>query len=317
MKINLTEQSIFNAIKKAFLNEKRAVNDHILEYTIAPGKDEDGEIDSWYLNFYVSPELFKRMKSLVAAVKTPRGFQHFVKYPKGDEELSDGKNQIALLLINPEKMIDDEGKIVQNEKDAKGKIITTAGGNATATVGTFYNIYTAANGNEKPSESLRSIIEDIVRTIRHKITGAACSNAVKSAYELWREFCEKLNSNEVQEIIKNLSISYDDDTIIDHRLSVGNKLRALGQAKKYGMDISYLATAKNWRMNLNRQINVNAKPFFLIVPFGETVSKSEVKNFVQSQGKIDPETMSAQQYFEAFIRANGIKTPNGYGWAVY
>lgn len=317
MKINLTEQSIFNAIKKAFLNEKRAVNDHILEYTIAPGRDKDGEIDSWYLNFYVSPELFERMKSLVAAVKTPRGFQHFVKYPKGDEELSDGKNQIALLLINPEKMIDDEGKIVQNEKDAKGKIICTAGGNATATVGTFYKIYTAANGNEKPSESLRSIIEDIVRTIRHKITGAACSNAVKSAYELWREFCEKLNSNEVQEIIKNLSISYDDDTIIDHRLSVGNKLRALGQAKKYGMDISYLATAKNWRMNLNRQINVNAKPFFLIVPFGETVSKSEVKNFVQSQGKIDPETMSAQQYFEAFIRANGIKTPNGYGWAVY
>ena len=33
MKINLTEQSIFNAIKKAFLNEDRSENDHILEYT--------------------------------------------------------------------------------------------------------------------------------------------------------------------------------------------------------------------------------------------------------------------------------------------
>ena len=317
MKINLTEQSIFNAIKKTFLNEKRAVNDHILEYTIVPGRDEDGEINKWYLNFYVSPELYKRMKPLINAVKTPRGFKHFVKYPKGEKQLDGGKIEIGLLLVNPEKMIDDEGKIVQNEKNAEGKIITTAGGNATATVGTFYKIYTAANGNEKPSESLRGLIEDIVRTIRHKITGAACSNAVKSAYELWREFCEKLSSNEVQDIIRNLSISYDDDTIIDHRLSVGNKLRALGQAKKYGMDITYLATAKNWRMNLNRQINVNAKPFFLIVPLGQTVSKSEVKNFVQSQGKMDPETMSAQQYFEAFIRANGINTPNGYGWAVY
>ena len=109
---------------------------------------------------------------------------------------------------------------------------------------------------------------------------------------------------EVQEIIKNLSISYDDDTIIDHRLSVGNKLRALGQAKKYGMNITYLATASNWRMMLNRQVNPNANPIFLIIPWTKTVGKKETNNFAQTQGGLDPETMSAQQYFEAFIRAN-------------
>ena len=306
MKINLTEQSIFNAIKKAFLNEDRSENDHILEYTILPGKDNDGEIKAWFLNFYVSAELCEKMKPMIKAVKKPKGFGHLVIIQNASKKLRE--KEVSLRLVNPEKMIDEQGNIVQDK---------TAGGNATATVATFYNIYTAANNGEKPSESLRGLIEDIVRTIRHKITSAACSNAVKSAYELWQELCGKLGSNEVQEIIRNLSISYDDDTIIDHRLSVGNKLRALGQARKYGMDITYLATADNWRMLLNRQVNVNARPFFLIVPWTKTVGKKETKNFAQTQGGLDPETMSAQQYFEAFIRANAINTPNGYGWAVY
>ena len=259
MKINLTEQSIFNAIKKAFLNEKRAVNDHILEYTVKPGAEKNGKISTWFLNFYISNDVCARMQQLIKTAKGVRNFGNFIQTRKTDKQEPGREMEMSLRLIHPEGMIDEKGNVNQDSK--------TAAGQSVALIGTFYNIYTAANNGEKPSESLKSIVEDVTRTIKHKITGAACSNAVKSAYELWQEFCEKLGSNEVQEIIKNLSISYDDDTIIDHRLSVGNKLRALGQAKKYGMNITYLATASNWRMMLNRQVNPNANPIFLIIPW--------------------------------------------------
>lgn len=309
MKINLTEQSIFNAIKKVFLNEERAKNDHILEYTIKPGAEKNGNVTVWFLNFYVSNDVCARMRQLIKTAKGIRNFGNFIIIRKTDKQEPGREMELSLRLIHPENMIDKDGNIIQDSKTAEGQSV--------ALIGTFYNIYTAANNGEKPSESLRSIIEDVTRTVKHRITGAACSNAVKSAYELWQEFCEKLGSNEVQEIIRNLSISYDDDTIIDHRLSVGNKLRALGQARKYGMDITYLATANNWRMMLNRQVNPNAKPIFLIIPWTKTVGKKETNNFAQTQGGLDPETMSAQQYFEAFIRANAINTPDGYGWAVF
>lgn len=310
MELNPTEQNIFSVFQKYLLNEERMKNDHILEYTIKPGKENsDGSISAWFLNFYVSKEVFAAMSQLIKTNKTIRNFSRYIISRPTEKKEPGREMEMSLRLIHPEGMIDKEGNIV---KDAK-----TAQGQSVALIATFYNTYVAANNGEKPSESARGIIEDVTRTVKHKITGAACSNAIKSAYDLWKEFCEKLGSNEVQELIKNLSISYDEDSIIDHRLSTANKLRALGQARKYGMNITYLATAANWRMMFNRKIDPSANPIFLIVPWVNTVGKKDVKNLAANQGISDPDTMSAQQYLEAFVRANAINLPQGYGWAVY
>ncbi len=305
-----TKRSIYNAIKKAFLNEERAKNDHILEYTIKPGKEKtDGSIDAWYLNFYVSTEIYTNMMKLIKTTNSPRNFSRYVISRKAPNGEVGREMEISLRLVHPEGMIDENGEIVQNPKVAPGQSV--------ALILTLYKIYTTANGGEKPSESLRSIIEGVTRTVKHRITGFACSNAVKSAQELWSELSQKLGSDEVKSLINKLTISYTDDSIIDHKLSIGNKLRALGQARRVGLDITYLATDTNWRMMFNRTVNPNAIPIFLIVPWTNTVGKKETNTFAQSHGMPDPETMSAQQYFEAFIRANAINLPHGFGWAVY
>lgn len=309
-KINLTEEDIYNAVRNAFmLKEERVENPNILEYSILPGPEKnDGTISSWFLNFYVSNAVYSQMMQIIKSDKE-RSFPRFIIARKSPKAKPGKEMELSLRLLHAEEMIDKEGQIVQDFK--------TAGGTDVMHVAKLYRAYTSANGGERPSESVRSIIEDVVRTIKHKITGAACSSAVKSAYDLWKELSEKLGSEEVQNLLNNITISYTDDSIIDHKLSVGNKLRALGQARKYGMEITYLATANNWRSMFNRQVLVNAKPIFLIVPWVSTVGKKETKAYAQSQGIPDPDSMSAQQYMEAFVRANAINLPKGYGWAVY
>ena len=316
MELNSTEQNIFSVFQKYLLNEERMKNDHILEYTIRPGIKGD-KIICWWLNFYLSDEIAAKMKQLITQLKKdpysiiPKEnyIDYFPKMVLFQVATNSKMKEISLRVVNPENMIDDNGNIVLDIKTAPGKSV--------ALICILYRLYVIANGGEKPSESLKSIIEDVSRTVKHKITSYACSDAVKSAYSLWKEFCEKLGSNEVQELIKNLSISYDEDAIIDHRLSAGNKLRALGQARKYGIDITYLATARNWRMMFNRTVNPSSHPIYLIVPWGDKVGKEDVVTFAAEKGVPNPDTMSAQQYMDAFCRANAINLPDGYGWAVY
>lgn len=309
-KINLTEEDIYNAVKSAFmLKEERLENPNLLEYSVLPGVEKnDGTISAWFLNFYVSNAVYSQMMSIIKSDKE-RSFSRFITARKSPKAKPGKEMELSLRLLHAEEMIDKEGQVVQDFK--------TAAGTDVMHVAKLYRAYTSANGGERPSESVKSIIEDVTRTIKHKITGAACRNAVKSAYELWKELSEKLGSEEVQTLINNITISYTDDSIIDHKLSVGNKLRALGQARKYGMEITYLATANNWRGMFNRRVKPNAFPIFLIVPWVATVGKKDTKAYAQSQGIPDPDSMSAQQYLEAFVRANAINLPKGYGWAVY
>lgn len=214
-KINLTEADIYKAVRDAFmLKEERMENPNLLEYSILPGPEKsDGTISAWFLNFYVSNAIYSQMMQTIKSDKE-RSFSRFIIARKSPKAKPGKEMELSLRLLHAEEMIDKEGQIVQDFK--------TAAGTDVMHVVKLYRAYTSANGGERPSESVRSIIEDVTRTIKHKITGMACSNAVKSAYELWKELSEKFGSEEVQNLLNNITISYADDSIIDHKLSVGN-----------------------------------------------------------------------------------------------
>ena len=121
MKINLTEQSIFNAIKKAFLNEERVKNDHILEYTVKPGAEKNGKISTWFLNFYISNDVCARMQQLIKTAKGVRNFGNFIQTRKTDKQEPGREMEMSLRLIHPEGMIDEKGNVSQDSKTAAGQ----------------------------------------------------------------------------------------------------------------------------------------------------------------------------------------------------
>lgn len=313
MKISLNKSFLRNIITESFLNEmEKQKNSSFLDYNIVAGKEKDAKgnqllpsendtIGEYFINFYV-PKNWGNIIKQKARFAIPR-----TKGLKNDDEM-----EFSIKIENPNGLFDKDGNVNNTNPSLPGF-------RDVKKLEIFYNLICAIKqkaGLPPVKESFENILGDISLEVRNRVTSEACSDAILSTYELWRDMCEKMDTQEIQQLIENLKISYSGLVVTDNQLKMQNRLRALAQGLKYGINVTYLATAKNWKELNNRRVNPNAHPFLLLFPWSGFATKDDMSEFAQMNGIESIDSLDPRQKYDLLIKANK-RAPQGYGWAVY
>lgn len=309
MKLKITRDLIRQCILESMVEAmERQKNPTFLDYDIQVGKEKDKAgnqiikgtkepVGEYYINFYVP-------KEWANVVKQNAKFAIYKQAKSGDAEFS-------IKIEHADGLFDANGNI---NNDAR-----VPGFRDVKKLEIFYNLICKIKeklGLPPVKEAFQDILEDVHRKVVNRITSEGLSYATMDTYELWKDMCEKMGQPEVEELIKNLQISYNGLGAIDNQFKMQNQLRALAQAKRHGINITYLATAKNWKQLLNRKVKLGAHPIFLLFPTIGFASKASMQEFADMNGIGSIEGLDPRQKYDLMIKANK-KAPNGYFWAVY
>lgn len=288
--IKITESALHNIISETIKKIlKEDGNGEYLNYTISAAKSKtlsNGTILwPYWINFSVDKQTV-----LLAASKLAGEKYLSIKPDKG----------IISVLINfPRKLVDNDGNINKESKDELR----------------LENVYKIIESTSKiPIQDFHSIILDIYRESKDRATKEAQQIANKAEDDIWDDLCERLGDDTVQEMMDKLRISFANSSIIGHQLSFMNKLKALGQAARYGKKITFLATDRDWRKKYNRNVNFNASPYFLLVPNTERASKSDIEQYAKDHGINQKISDLSQQQLKGISIAANRNTPSGFGW---
>lgn len=287
--IRITESTLHNIIAETIKKILKEEDTEYLNYTISAAKSKtlSNGITLWpyWINFSVDKQTI-----LLAASKLAGEKYLSIKTDKGI---------ISVLINYPRKLVDNNGNINKESKDALR----------------LENVYNIIESTSKvPIQDFHSIVLDIYRDSKDRATKEAQQIANKAEDDIWDDLCERLGDDTVQEMMDRLRISFANSSIIGHQLSFMNKLKALGQADRYGKKITFLATDRDWRKKYNRNVNFNATPYYLLVPNTERATKNDIEQYAKEHGINQKISDLSQQQIKGISIAANTNTPAGFSW---
>ena len=288
--INISQKALHNIISEAIKKVLKEDIDASVNYTFRQtkiDKDKDNGIKQkngfivypWWLNF------FPDKKTVLLAQKKISNTNGFNINPQ--------INKIGCMILYPNKLLDENGNISQTSMDVKR-------------IRYVYELIKTVS--KLKIDDLSDIITDIYLQAKNKATLEAKKVIEDQENNLWADLCSKLGAEHVKELMETLRASFADSRIIGHPFSYGNRLKAIGQAQKYGTSISFLATAKDWKNMYNRRVNYNARPYYLYVPILPKATYNEADKYARTHGFANGlKDLSPSQKKEIYIQASREK----------
>ena len=301
--IRITESTLHNIIAEAINKILKEDVDGEITYTFGCDtkhgiKQSNGfVVYPWWINFHPDKKTVLLAQSKLATIPNHGPKDKITWY-----NIDVNTNKVGCKILSPIFNLFDKDGNIKNTLDVKRSRYV-------------YELIKAVS--KLNIDDFEDILTSLYLQVKNTITEKAQKIANESEDDLWVNICNSLGKENVKDLMKKLRISFAKSSIIGHQFSYGNRLKALGQALKYGKTITFLATAKDWKYMYNRKVNFNAMPYYLRVPRTSGATYKEADDYAKSHGYPDGlKGLSVSQKKEIFIKANN-EVQNKFSWAVF